>query len=312
MVVIVYWLFIIAYMIVAVVAIGSIFSSKLLSNKEAAVAIALFMLGPVGALLFEPIRDQLKSGINTIFLPKTSIYKIVIFGRPGSGKTTFIETAFTVNPNTIPRSTQDFKYYQFRVYLGRTDSDGTEVAIADYKGQDPSQIILESQQDQDFFGPPRNRVINAIVFIVDLVHRKSDEGNPFNDQALLEWLKSGNMLDKIKARVEEHYGYIGEATLQVLLRSLHSQNLKSVIFVINKIDLIEKLIDDGYLTLSNGQDAREYAKYHFKRMIEYVSTACQQLSIEDFSNDDSLVFTVSANRTDDLKPLIFRLLRRRS
>ncbi|MEG4852379.1 hypothetical protein QUB10_16010 [Microcoleus sp. B5-D4] len=301
------------YLIGAVQLILWIFSSKYL-NQEAAVAVTLFILSPVGALLFEPIRKKLEVSIDDLFTSAyidKSIYRILIFGRAGSGKTTFIKTAFTLADTDINmRSTQNFKSYQFRSLLQGIDGESTKVAIADYKGQDLLQVILNAPQD--FFGAPGSRVLNAIIFIVDLVPRKSDRfGNPFNDEDMLEWLRSGNMLDIIRARVKEHHEYINEASLQLLFGSLHSQNLKTVIFVINKIDLIDRLIDNGYLNISNFSNGREYAKHLFKGMIENVFGVCQALGIEYLSNRDSLVFIVSTRSRDELNPIL-RLLGTRS
>jgi hypothetical protein len=308
---------VIIYLIIALKLILWIFSSKPL-NQEAAVAVTLFILSPVGALLFEPIRKKMEVSIDDLltsaYIDK-SIYRILIFGRHGSGKTTFLETAFTWIDPADPwrRSTEDFEYRRFRVQLHRQElklGQYTDVEVADYKGQQPSQVIINNSAD--FFGAKSNRVLNAIIFIVDLVPRIIDaQGNPLNDESLLEWLKNGNMLDKIKERVEEHNQYINQASLQLLFSSLHSQNLKSVIFVINKKDLIERLINDGYLT-TNFSDFREYAKHLFERMIQNIDEACTQLGIEDFSNNDSWVFTVSARSRDELGPLIVRLLKTRS
>jgi energy-coupling factor transporter ATP-binding protein EcfA2 len=314
--VVICWSIVIIYLIVALTFIWWIFSHKPL-NQEAAVA-AIFILSPVGMLLFEPIRERLEESIDDLITSATidkSIYRILIFGRHGSGKTTFIDTAFTYIDPADPRrkSTEYFEYRRFQVVLHRKElqlGQYTHVEVADYKGQEPSQVIINSSKD--FFGPKHNRVLNAIIFIVDLVPRKTDEhGNPLNDDSLLEWLKNGNMLDKIKERVEEHNQYINEVSLHLLFSSLYSHNLKSVIFVINKKDLIEKLMKYGYLT-TNFSDFREYARHLFAPMIKNINKACTQLGIEDFSNNDSWVFTVSARSSDELKPLIVRLLRTRS
>jgi hypothetical protein len=70
-------------------------------------------------------------------------------------------------------------------------------------------------------------------------------------------------------------------------------------------------MNDGYLT-TNFSDFREYAKHLFDPMIKNINEACTTLGIEDCSNNDSWVFTVSAISKDDLSPLIVRLLRTRS
>jgi hypothetical protein len=159
------------------------------------------VLVPVGGYLFKPIRDELDAFISNLFVKK-SVYRICIFGRAGSGKSTFIGTAFTfINPNIDRRSTEFFVYHDFKVQLGLKNF--VDVAIADYKGQDPSQVILHASPD--FFGSQGDRVLNGVLFIVDLVPRKTDEqGKPLEDKALLAWLKQGNVIEKIEARVREH------------------------------------------------------------------------------------------------------------
>jgi energy-coupling factor transporter ATP-binding protein EcfA2 len=291
---------IIIYLICLITVIWWIFYYKF-QYAEAAVAIVLFVFGAVGAFLFKPIRDDLDYFANNLFIKK-SIYRICIFGRPGSGKSTFIETAFTlIEPERNRKSTDAFDYYHFKVQLGLKKF--RNVGIADYKGQNPSQVIIKSSPD--FFGAESSRVINAILFVVDLVPRKSDEqGNPLNDESLLKWLRDGNTLEKIKARVQEQYEYINEASLELLFASLHSKSLKSVMFSINKLDLIDKLIDDGYLDISNFRNSREYAEHYFERMSREIARACSQLDIKDFST-----FTVCAKKTDTLKPIISHLLR---
>jgi energy-coupling factor transporter ATP-binding protein EcfA2 len=175
------------------------------ASLEAVMTLVALVLVPVGGYLFKPIRDDLDAFISNLFVKK-SVYRICIFGRPGSGKSTFIETAFTlINPNRDRRSTEVFDYYDFKVQLGLRNF--ADVAIADYKGQNPSQVIIHASPD--FFGSERSRVINAILLIVDLVPRKTDEkGKPINDEALLAWLKQGNTIEKIESRVREHYDYL--------------------------------------------------------------------------------------------------------
>jgi len=300
---------IILYLIVAFVVLWWIFSSKSVTDKQAAVAVALSISGFFGALLFEPIRNKLESWIKNLFMKK-SIYIILLFGRAGSGKTTFIETAFLINYNTNTISTRDFSYYQFKVSLQLNNHfTKTEVAVADYRGQNPSQIILETPPE--LFSAEGSPLINAILFIVDLVPRKSDKGNLFDDEALLQWLKDGGILHKIEDRVQEHYDYINEGMLELIFSRFYSDNLKSVMFLINKLDLIDKLIEQGDLDISKFKDSREYAKHHFERMIRNISLACHKLNIENFSQD-YLVFTVSAKSATDLQSLITRLLRGRS
>lgn len=268
---------------------------------EPAISVALFVIAAVGSLFLRPIRDDLDYQIENFFADK-GIYKICIFGRAGSGKTTFIKAAFTFDSPTVRRSTEVFDCYEYKVQLGLKES--INVAIADYKGQKPSQIIYHSPVD--FFGSKGNRSINAILFFVDLVPRKADDnGNSLNDKEMLAWLKEGSTKEKLEARVKEHYDYINESILEVLFTSLYSERLKSIRLIINKLDLIESLVDDGYLSLGSFRNAEDYALHKFDRMIKEITRACSDLKLDDFYTEK-----ISAKKRSNLKPLIVSLLSR--
>ena len=55
-------------------------------------------------------------------------------------------------------------------------------------------------------------------------------------------------------------------------------------------------MDNGLLSFSNFQDAKNYAEDRFKRMEDNISRACTELGIQDFS-----VEIISAKNTDDLR-----------
>ncbi len=138
----------------------------------------LFKITSVIDMLSNPIRNELKSFFENLFIKK-SAYRICIFGRHGSGKSTFIETAFTfAEPDMIRQSTENYDIYNFKVRPNLNNF--VYVAIADYKGQNPSQIILHGSAD--FFRAEGSRVLDALFLIVDLVPRKVDDrGNVLSD-----------------------------------------------------------------------------------------------------------------------------------
>ena len=107
--------------------------------------------------------------------------------------------------------------------------------------------------------------------------------------------------------MEEHYEYIGEGTLELLFASLYSENLKSVRFLINKLDLVDQLVDNGYISLSGFKTAQEYALSQFEVMIKNVTRACSELKIDDFS-----ISTISAKDNNDLRFLMGHLLDKRN
>ena len=228
---------------------------------NAAVAILLAIIAPLAAIIFSPLYTIIKNSIDALCI-KQSVYRICIFGRSGTGKTTLMENGFILDPNQIIKSTPHFDFYEFKVQL-RTRSPIREVAVADYKGQNPSQVILYGSSK--FFGNDNNRLVNAVLFMVDLLPKKVDEeGNLMSDELLLKWLKSEDIMKKIDARIQQNYDYISESTLELFFSKMYSKrNFKSVRLLINKVDLINKLISEGYITLSNFQTVKEYVEYKF-------------------------------------------------
>lgn len=137
--------------------------------------------------------------------------------------------------------------------------------------------------------------------------RRTDEHGKFlEDEALLQWLSDGDGISKIDSRVREHESYIGDGLLQILFNELYSNNLQKVVFLINKIDLIEKLIDNGHIALPNFCNAQEYAIFRFETIINNISEACFQQN----RNINTKVFCVNGNSADDIRPVISYLLSR--
>lgn len=272
-------------------------------NAEALMAAAVFILGPVGMFLLEPVRVNINSWLSNSFV-NPSIYRILIFGHPGSGKSTFINTAFTFTNDTNINSTEKFKYYKFQIDL-TLEKEKKTVAIADYRGQNLSQVILDG--DENFFGTKNNRLINAIIFIVDLVPRQTDNnGIILNNEQLIKWLSDGNGINEIESRLSDNYMYINRNILQILFTLLKSRNLQKVVFLINKIDIMETLIDNGHISLTNYSNARQYALHKYEDSILEIDKFCTPNEI-DFSQDKS-VFCIKGTSSDDVKPVILHLL----
>lgn len=273
---------------------------------DAAMAVTLVLLTGVGKVVLEPLIQPIKSLVNRPSI-SSSVYRVCVFGRAGVGKTTFIENTFTIlDPDKVQSSTERFDYYRFSVPISLKTS--AEIEIADYKGQNPSQIIQYGSPY--FFGLPQHRMLNTIIFIVDLVPRRYNHDgaeDPLNDEALLKWLREENTISKIERRVQEHREYINEASLELFFSSMYSERLKSVLLLINKLDLIAKLIDDKSIDVKNYSDVDTYATHLFEPIIKNLSQACSQLGIVG-----PLVLPISSKNRNNLALVISNILSQRS
>ncbi|GET41641.1 hypothetical protein [Microseira wollei] len=162
------------------------------------------------------------------------------------------------------------------------------VSVIDYRGQKPS-MVTRNPIDR-FIGTRRNTLVNAAIFIVDIVGRYDENGNPLNTEAQqLSWL-STNTETKIDNRKREHLSYINKGTLEIVFSVICSLNLITVKLVINKCDL-DQLLNNQCLPNPTNLKCEEYAKQIFIDIEKEIKTACDQNSIPNFS-----VEVISANK----------------
>ena len=142
---------------------------------------------------------------------KSSELTIFLYGRGGSGKTTFIKSLLSLESlkNRYQSSTEHTGYYKGVRYYSPNAGPNIQkrcivpIHIADYKGQAPTQAL----------NLPRNFMsqVNAIIFVVDIVHPNPRlNGSVLSNAELIEWL-STDTEKKIDSRVTEHISYIGDA-----------------------------------------------------------------------------------------------------
>ena len=235
-------------------------------------------------VFFEDGLNNLKTWLDIPI--KTSQLTIFLYGRGGSGKTTFIKHILSLEDlrNMHQLSTEYVEYFKGALYyapnpVGRIRRKyNVPIYIADYKGQAPKQALKLKRSFKS--------QINAIIFIVDIVHPDpKSEGNVMYNQALVEWL-AYDTEEKINNRMIQHVAYIGDAILSIIfsdILSINKNQLRSVRLVINKIDIIEKLIAKGCLPncLSSGLSAEEYVHKKFRPIEQYMRNACSQNHILD-------------------------------
>lgn len=227
-------------------------------------------------------------------------YKIFLIGRAGVGKTTFVKTGFSLEDTSNIKSTDVFQVYKNILPLTLKELQGefdVKIKVADYRGQDPNQIVhdISSGVQNEFFGQ-KEKEINAIVLIVDLFPRGVLDDEVLSNEALLEFFKT-DTLEKLQARVQENYSYIGDASLPIFFRTAYGSRLKSVRLIINKVNLLEELAKDGFISLGD-HSAEDYAKKLYEDMSNKIARVCEDLKIEDFST--VVASTKNANDTRSL------------
>lgn len=219
-------------------------------------------------------------------IDQSNVCRIMLYGMPTSGKTTIIENLFTRGTPSPVESTTVFHWYERKDFL---ELGGAEykVAVADYRGEDPDQILDEKSLDANhyavsFFGPPNGRLVNVIFFIVDLFgddapnkHLEPDKYKEFLDSYATDAVK------KIERRVNANKRYIPEWYLKSIIRVVHSEeNLFAIRLFINKMDILEDMLSRNYIPSHSLETATDFALEQYSAVpMRALIKACKENNI---------------------------------
>ena len=222
------------------------------------------------------------------------IFDIFIYGHSGSGKTTLIQRLFTHSVEPIESTTQ-FNYYETFVRPSLSSLKNKKgqigVRIADYTGQDANEFIDNAEL---------NLKINALIIVADIAPSYQN-GKKLSDDEVYQMMKN-NLDGTIKERLmEAHKEYLSKFLLQVVFKKILSTHLRSVRFVINKIDLLEKLQQEGFI--DHTIQIETLVKSYFKDIEENIRQFCTSNDITDFE-----VVLISATKYQKIADMFSTLL----
>lgn len=253
----------------------------------------------VGAILLKPLREWLEDFRDRNIQLSGHKLRIFIVGLGRSGKTSIIRHILTGNAPRQEKSTDSFFICEKKQTLDLKKPAEITVSVVDYKGQKQSQVTTDSYQYPEFFGKPGLRLINVLIFVVDLFPElKNRKGKVLDDSQLIKRYKK-NAKERIEERVKEHEEYISQYFVEQLFSLTSAKNLFSVQLLVNKVDLLREVAACGYLPEVIEKNMEMYAKGLLKKILDDINAACHENNIDDFS-----IHLVSAKKGDNLK-LIF-------
>ena len=193
------------------------------------------------------------------------------------------------------QETKNFCLYEFPFseFVDSQRIDNYVVRIADYAGQDPSQILCPGIQVNDeqkenygkltnFITRGNELIVNVIVFVVDIVGKPEDY-KVINDEELKNLLISDyqKTFDKIKDRLNDHGEYISKGVIQNIFSAMNSKNLKLVMLLVNKNDILESFASSGLSEQTIQAVTKEidsYVKKEFQRRQKIIAEFCKKAS----------------------------------
>lgn len=150
------------------------------------------------------------------------------------------------------------------------------VAVRDYAGEKPGEAVANI---------PEEEYIDVLVLITDLApaYEISKDG-PGKSSAIKysqeDLMKSFSAAPekKIAQRKDQQGRYLNEAMIHVLLTFMIRRNLRRIILVINKLDIIEELINNGRLATEENPIA--IAKSLYATLIDTIEEATVNTDID--------------------------------
>ncbi|MCE7992944.1 MAG: GTPase domain-containing protein [Roseivirga sp.] len=230
------------------------------------------------------------------FAKSQNSYDIFIYGFSGSGKSTLIQRQFTLD--TLPlKSTKQVDYYSVQLAGGLKDipnNNYVALNIADYKGQDVTQLHEAAKE---------NPFIDALLIIADLAPAYNDEGEKMNsDTEVLDYVSSDFNRIFYRRIDDQRHKYLSEFALQPVIKYVLGNSLKSIRFVINKVDLLEQMVKKGLLTINTDSDS--FAIDLYSEPIQHLKNFCKANDIEDFK-----VEVISVTQLRNTKEMFADLIR---
>jgi hypothetical protein len=274
---------------------------------QATISVLLALLGTLIVTLFAMVSNPIRRWLESYFSRPDgdSSLRILLFGAPGSGKSAFADHVLTIKPLVPMKSSPNFTIRSGRLVVNEPEPEN--ILVADYCGQKPSQVT--SYIPDDFAGPKGERIIDAILFFVDLIPRVEDSktNRVMDDKRLLAWLAE-RPIERIKERLEQHKYYIADAVLEILFEAVYSSRLREIRLLVTKSDLLRRAFSESVLG-REGQSIEEYAAGFFAGLEAQIRAACIDNSSVDSTPINCSMHLISL-RDDSARLMFYELLQK--
>jgi len=231
-------------------------------------AILFLIIGGFAIAYFQYWKKQQQGKVDTT---GKEILDIFIYGHSASGKSTLIQRLFFLG-NAPIQSTVNFDIYEFEKPYDLNTNQKIKIRIADYRGQNPSQLLKAVENHQ---------TIDCLLFVADVAPAYSPTMRKYSESEILGVLAKNRDVDKnIQDRVKDHEAYLSKYLLQIIFQFAMNDYLKSVYFLINKVDVLDELKNLGFI--NTDVNTEEYARSFYLETINEIQTFCSHNTIPNF------------------------------
>jgi len=248
-------------------------------------ALIAFLLTVVVTVLSDFLARPWQELLNQLFATgRGRPVRVLAFAASGSGKSTLRERLLSPFPPSGKQpSTVKFSMRQNDVLIDVANDQRLRVIVADYAGDDPDQITQEKHLG--FLGSTDQGKVDVIFFLIDIVPAEDDDnGNQLTDDQLIAlYTKDDSARSRIAARISEQREYLNPWQINTIIKKCGSGSVQCVRLVISKVDLVQRLVETGHITLPVGPSVEEYLLDLYRDRFALTEGLCRDYGVKDYA-----------------------------
>jgi hypothetical protein len=218
---------------------------------------------------------------------------ILMMGRSTAGK-----TVLTYSLLGLDAPKREGPTLNFQVRRGEISGSTVTLLIGDYRGKTPEMLVQRTSDDpdarlkDDFFGPPEEPWVDAVLFVADLLPQALDAQKKQIEEtdAVLSALetKYSSVDGALQSAFAENCSYLGESGVRCVIGSFNRRasngtaTIKAARLVLTKLDVLQRAVELGKVHLESGMSPKEKSLLMYRSLSDRLETICVQYGVQSF------------------------------